>query len=639
MVTKMAKLSVLLYHGEREYFLNKLRELGVVHIEKADKELDKNSAALNSQLLEVEKVISEIKRIAAAEKEISGKCDLSAEQAVKKMMENTARIEAINNEISAISKEKVRFEPWGDVSPETLNKLKEKNVHISLYELSVKDKPLLENLTYEVIKEISGYMYIAIVDLIKPVAIEGKEPWILPDTTLAELNRKESLLNAERHKLTDEQKSITLLAAEIEKYKNDIQNQLNFEIASSSMESAANEKLLSVNGWVPVEKQAEIQKTLDEFSCWYEFENPTQKDDVPVQYNNSKFASKYEVITNLFSLPKYTEIDPTPFFAPFYMLFFGFCMGDVGYGLLIFFGGMIAYFKVGDKMRPITSLIMMLGFATIIGGFLLNGFFGMSIFDSADGAGLLGTGGGLSVWSFLKATEVHTETGMASIMPMIPFSLFLGIFQILFGIILKIVNKLRQNGGNIKYALYPLGTMFLTVAATLWVTQINFLDMGSFFEVITGGSVTAADVAVMITPTTIMVPLVIGLVLLFLFNNPSKPLWVRLPSGIWELYQYITGIMGDVLSYIRLFALGLAGGLLGASFNKIALMITGGELDFSTPLVIFTILILIFGHAINIALSALGAFVHPLRLTFVEFYKYMEFEGGAREYKPFTKVE
>jgi len=639
MVTKMAKLSVLLYHGERELFLGKLREVGVVHIEKADKELNAKSVTLNAELSEVEKVIAEVKKITATNKDISGKCELSAADAVKQFVANSLRIEAINGEISAVSKEKVKFEPWGDVSIKTLDKLQEKGVYVSLYELSVKDKHLLENIDYEIIKQTPAYIYIAVAGLEEPIIIEGREPWHLPDLTLAELNSKESILNAEKYKLSQEQKDIATILNEIEKHRAGIQNLLNFEIASSSMENAGAEKILYVNGWVPVEKQAELEKVFNEFSCWYEFEKPTKKDDVPVQYNNSKFAQKYEVITNLFALPKYAEIDPTPFFAPFYMLFFGFCVGDIGYGLLILFGAMFAYFKVSDKMRPITILAMMLGFSTIIGGFLLNGFFGMPVFNSADGTGLLGTAGGLSVWSFLKTTTVHTATGTKNIMPMIPFSLFLGVFQILFGMVLRTINKLRQSGGNIQYAIYPIGTMFLTIAVALWTIQINFLDLGSFFEVITRGSVTAMDMAANINSTMILIPLCIGLVLVFFFNNPSKPVYVRLPLGLWELYNYTTGIMGDVLSYIRLFALGLAGGLLGASFNQIALMITGGKFDLGTPLIIFTILVLILGHTINIALAALGAFVHPLRLTFVEFYKYMEFEGGAREYKPFAKVD
>jgi V/A-type H+-transporting ATPase subunit I len=194
-----------------------------------------------------------------------------------------------------------------------------------------------------------------------------------------------------------------------------------------------------------------------------------------------------------------------------------------------------------------------------------------------------------------------------------------------------------QNNWNFQYAMHPIGTIFLTIAATIAVTKVNFLDMGSLFEVLFG--ITAMQLSASITSEMILIPLVIGAVLLFLFNNPSKPVFVRVPLGLWEFYQFTTGLMGDGLSYIRLFALGLAGGLLGASFNKIAIMVCGGEFSFNTPLVIAAILVLVFGHGINFLLACLSSFVHPLRLTFVEFYKHIEFQGGAREYKPFSKVE
>jgi len=638
MITKMNHLSVLLYHGEKEDFLNKLRDAGVVHIESADKELNAKAAAINSELVEAEKVISEIKR---AYNGFSGNCDLQAADAVKKYVENSARIEAINNEISAVGKEKNRFEPWGDVSNETLLKLKENGVYISLFELPPKEKPLLEKFAYEIVQETPSNLWVAVAGINAPVVIEGREPTILPETPLVELKKHELLLVSERQKLTEEQKNIASILKKIEQYKAQLLDSLNFELASSSMETAAKEKLLSVEGWIPKDKKAETQKILDEFSCCYEFREPMENENVPVKLNNNPVAQKYETITKLFTLPKYCELDPTPFFAPFYAFFFGLCVGDIGYGIIILTAAVVAYVKAGKGFRPIAILGIMLGFSTIIGGFLLNGFFSVPVFNSADGNGILGDAGGLGMYSLLKSTSVHVlENGKLTekvIMPMIPFALFLGIVQILFGMFLKTINKIMQYDGQVKYAMFPIGTMFLTVAATLAVIKMNFLNMGSFFEVCFG--ITAPQMTQSITKEMMMCPLVIGLVLLFFFNNPSKPVFIRLPMGLWELYNFITGIMGDVLSYIRLFALGLAGGLLGASFNKIALMVCGGEFNFSTPLVVFTILIMVLGHVINISLAALGAFVHPLRLTFVEFYKHLEFQGGAREYKPFAKAE
>jgi V/A-type H+-transporting ATPase subunit I len=173
MIAKMNRLSVLLYHGEKEEFLNKLRDVGVVHIESADKELNAKSAAINSDLMEVERVISEIKR---TYKNFSGSCDLQAADAVKKYVANSVRIETINNEISSIVKEKNRFEPWGDVSNKTLQKLKENGVYVSLFELSAKEKSLLENVAYEVVKETSSNLWVAVVGTNEPITIDGKEP-------------------------------------------------------------------------------------------------------------------------------------------------------------------------------------------------------------------------------------------------------------------------------------------------------------------------------------------------------------------------------------------------------------------------------------------------------------------------------
>jgi V/A-type H+-transporting ATPase subunit I len=124
-----------------------------------------------------------------------------------------------------------------------------------------------------------------------------------------------------------------------------------------------------------------------------------------------------------------------------------------------------------------------------------------------------------------------------------------------------------------------------------------------------------------------------GVLLILFFNNPEKKIWVRPLLGLWEMYGIASGVPGDILSYIRLFALSLAGGLLGGAINLIAVMIRGENPNIFSW--IFMLLVLIGGHFINFALAALGAFVHPLRLTFVEFYKAVGFIGGGKPYKPY----
>jgi len=132
--------------------------------------------------------------------------------------------------------------------------------------------------------------------------------------------------------------------------------------------------------------------------------------------------------------------------------------------------------------------------------------------------------------------------------------------------------------------------------------------------------------------------MVAGVVLLLLFNNIDSPAWVRPLRGLWELYQYASGLISNGLSYLRLFALGLAGGLLAASFNNIALMFIteNGVVNPLSWKIIFTVLLVVASHALVLGLSVIGAFAHPLRLTFVEFYGAVQFKGGGKPFRPFT---
>ncbi|MCP4269431.1 MAG: hypothetical protein GY777_28320 [Candidatus Brocadiaceae bacterium] len=214
------------------------------------------------------------------------------------------------------------------------------------------------------------------------------------------------------------------------------------------------------------------------------------------------------------------------------------------------------------------------------------------------------------------------------------FSIYLGVIQLILGMILRAVNGFRSGGWQ--YLMYPAGTILLVLWVSLTLINIDFLGSGSFWNVVSQGSIAVEAVVGNVPAMLLNVIGILGIVLVMLFNDPSKPIVKRLvPGGLGAIYGFATGFMGDALSYIRLFALGLAGGLLGNAFNQIGFMVSGEGKP--AALFIVTILILILGHTINFALAALGSFVHPLRLTFVEFYKNIEFKGGAEAYNPFMK--
>lgn len=192
---------------------------------------------------------------------------------------------------------------------------------------------------------------------------------------------------------------------------------------------------------------------------------------------------------------------------------------------------------------------------------------------------------------------------------MFRLSLILGAIQIMFGMILKAVNQTIQFG--FKYAVATIGWIVLLLSVAFSVLFPSVLPLGS-------------------TPHLII--LGVCALTIFLYNSPGKNIFLNIGLGFWDSYNMATGLLGDILSYVRLFALGLSGGILAGVFNSLAV---GMSPDNAIAGPIVMVLIFVIGHAINMFMNVLGAMVHPMRLTFVEFFKNSGYEGGGKEYKPF----
>ena len=365
----------------------------------------------------------------------------------------------------------------------------------------------------------------------------------------------------------------------------------------AEIEQAAGEKLMLLEGWVPARNKIEIEAFLDSSHVYYELSDPTPEDNVPIELNNKGFFSWFEPICKLYMLPKYNELDLTPFFAPFFMVFFGLCLGDSGYGLFLF-AGATAYRLMAKKLtastKSIISLIRVLAASTFFCGLLTGTFFGANIYDLD--------------WPIVQRLKhaVFMDNN-----DMFQLSLILGVIQIMFGMVLKAVNQTIQFG--FKYAVATIGWIILLLSMGVSALLPEILPMGG---------------------TVHLVILGIAGVMIFLFNTPGKNVFLNIGLGLWDSYNMVTGLLGDVLSYVRLFALGLSGGILAGVFNSLA---TGMSPDNAVLGPIVMVLIFVIGHAINIFMNVLGAMVHPMRLTFVEFFKNSGYEGGGKEYKPFKK--
>jgi V/A-type H+/Na+-transporting ATPase subunit I len=245
-------------------------------------------------------------------------------------------------------------------------------------------------------------------------------------------------------------------------------------------------------------------------------------------------------------------------------------------------------------MKPVLTLVQLLGASTMVCGLLTGTCFGFNLYDIQ-----------LPLFQSLKESISLDNQQMFNL------SLILGGIQIIFGMILKAVNQTIQLG--FKYAVATIGWILVLVSTAFAFAFPSCMAMGG---------------------TVHLVLLGIGLLMAYLYNSPDKNIFVNIGLGLWDSYNMATGLLGDVLSYVRLFALGLSGGILASVFNSLAAGMSPDNI-IAGPIVMA--LIFLIGHSINIFMNVLGAMVHPMRLTFVEFFKNSGYEGGGKEYKPFKK--
>jgi len=636
MIVKMKKLELLLFYKEREQFLESLRTLGVVHVvEDLQKEGNTHIQELQSTLRLCERV--ERKLAAINSSQDTPAASSSKEDAIavlKRFEELEEERERINQEIAACKKDLILLQPWGQFEPASIKKLADSGVKIHFLSMPVKrfDALDLKDMPLREISRTNGQVNFVVVEYGEPISLDAEEVR-LPEISIKDLNSRLAQLEQKGKQIDEQMKELAASADSVHKYSLRISDQLNYEKAKEAMASEADGKILHMSGWFPFDREKVIKKFFDSHTVYYSIRDPLSDEDVPVKLKNSKLAKLFEPVTGIYSLPDYLELDTTPFVAPFFSIFFGLCLGDAGYGLILLIGALLARSRVQSKLKPILSLVVILALSTVVSGFLLNSFFGCSIFGGSDVKGIISTS---DFKRFAPLAPFMTDKGQ--VFPGMGLAIVLGFLQLLFGMAMKSYIGVKNDG--LASGIQPVASMMMIIGGIIWATHANFLNLGfPTFEV----------GPLKIGTSVLAVPLVLGKVLLFagialflLFNNVDKKIFVRPLIGLYEFYNFASGLLGNILSYLRLFAVGLAGGLLGAAFNQIAfLMITApdGTVNYKSVGIVGTIAVLILGHSLNIALSLISSFVHPLRLTLVEFYGAVGFKGGSKPYKPFTKVE
>ncbi len=598
MITPMIKYSFLIYHKEYDSFLTNLQDIGVLHIAEKANEYDEETRKALDRIKHINDALRFLdKRGQEESPENGGK---SATDVINDLHSGREEIDQIEQELITLKKDIDKARPWGDFSKEMKEKLKELNLTPRFFTINEKRfNTEWENQYYlEVINQEGGNMYFVIFQQgDQEIDIDAEEVR-LPARPLSEL---EQTYDDKERRIQEINRMFDDYAVKYQKLLREerqrLQAETEFNEAKNHTERQAEDKIMLLEGWVPEDKEQALTGFLEKQDVLYvrEETQPEDPSQVPILLKNNKFSRVFQPLQDLFSLPHYHEIDLTPFFAPFFMLFFGFCLGDAGYGIFMLLAVTIyKHTKAKGNMKVYLTMAQWLGLATVVMGIVGGTLFGINL-TKVDWTGQFKD-------IFLKPEQLFY------------LSLAVGMLQILFGMVIKAANFWRQKG-----FVYALST-FGWILAILSLIVFSGGDQMGWFKM--------AEVK-----TYYNASLIASGVLIFFFSDPKINVFARLGKGVWDAYNVITGVFGDLLSYIRLFAIGISTAILGLVINEIA--ITFGQIPYAGPLVF--VIIMLVGHIGNLLISGLGSFVHPMRLIFVEFYKNAGFEGGGKRYKPFSK--
>ncbi len=353
------------------------------------------------------------------------------------------------------------------------------------------------------------------------------------------------------------------------------------------------QSVFALTGWIAEEDAGKVKKLLDRYSCYYTLEQPAEGDDPPVKLKNNKFVQPYELITEMYSLPTPDGIDPTPMLTPFFILFFGMMLADAGYGLLIFllcFIGLKKFKPDEGFLKSAMQIGTSCGLSTMFWGVMYGGYFGNLIPQVAES------------W-FGKTITIPAVFDMLNDpMSIMILSFLLGAVHLFTGMGIKIYMLAKR--GHLMDGLMDVGLWYLILVGLPMMVLPAVANVGKILAIV--GAV--------------------GLILTQ--GRHEKNILMKPIKGVMSLYD-ITGYLSDVLSYSRVLALGLAGGIIANVFNLLGTMP-----GFNLIGVIAFLLIFVIGHVFNLAISGLGAYVHTSRLQYVEFFGKF-YEAGGKPFRPF----
>lgn len=648
MIVSMKRLSLVALKSDREDILNALQKIGTVEIIKlADGETQNGEAdAINARIQKLSESISAVKPYAKKAGFLSPQkreMTLSGiREYVPKAVETTDEIEELLHTQTRLLSEREKavsvrtsLEPWTAMTVPMDSVRNTHRVHYFVGLCAAKDVQRVQEQEYLEAEFLNASATVpailacreddtrAVQNFLKTIDWQDyvfPKMQGTPQEAIESLDRRIAEIDEE---YAEAQKKLELQGETIET----LQNALDAETIDADRLAASGDLTYTASafvleGWVREDEVEKTEQAIKDVTDAYSFEtrDPIEGEEPPSVVKNNKFVKPFEEVQTLYSRPAYGTIDGTPYMTPFYILLFGLMLSDTGYGILLMLGSWL-YIK---KKKPtgmsagISRVLFWGGLSTIAWGVLTGSFFGITRTDTSGGVFTM-------IGQFFDRIGIFPAwiDPMKNSMAMLGLCFGLGILHIVAGYLVGAIDRFSK--GDWKAAIFD---------QISWVLITLGLVIG-FLPAITGMAGSPIDLPKAVTmPALIAAGVGALMVVLFKGREKKNPL-KRLVSGVGGLYD-ITSVLSDILSYARLFALGIATGVIGQVFNMLSNMLTGSSnIVFAILGAILCIVLVIVLHTFNVAINALGAFVHCARLQYVEYYGKF-YESGGKEFRPLS---
>lgn len=612
MIVPMKKVSLIVLKNERKDALEKLRKAGVMHLETVTGN-SKELSALKADFSSLERAYLALDEIKAPKKKAGAEAEVGNAQVKGKADEIGALLDEKKKAEEVIIKngrELERFAKWGDVNPDDLNFLKEKNLDLYLYEIPVSKY-------YDIPAEIHTILVNQDKNLCRCIAYSDDNSALkmpaeakivaLPEKSTKVL--KEEVASAKKDIVSINQKLLGFVGfkGSIKKRMKQLEKEIEFENVYSGMgneEGDAASNLAWLSGFVPAPELAALKKLASENSWAIYADDPTEEDNVPTKLKNSKAVQiLYPVMDFLGTVPGYHEFDISAWFLIFLVIFFAMIFGDAGYGMLMLVIGLVLALKSKIKTKevpPAMILLVVWALATVAWGTLNCSWFGI---ESEK----------LPVFLQNLALPVFAPGNPERDMNLQIFCFILAVLQMSIGHIIALMRNIKEKSLKM---LADIGSLSI-----LW---------GMFYVVLM--LIVSAEKFPMHNAVLFMIGG--GFALSFVFSNYEGSIGKSILESLKNIISVLLGVINffsDIVSYIRLWAVALAGSAIAETVNQMAGPMLGNFLIF------FGILLLVFGHGLNMVLNALSVIVHGVRLNTLEFTSHVGMAWAGYKYKPFSE--